>query len=178
MSKIASYFILAFFFLAPQYSWGKDCLGVKPFSPIATQKIQATVARFYWLGGKQENEDVCTASISINAYDVRGREEDAYFCLKPNESQIIKCKTKLNGDDAEITIVPASWIRTWKPAAVREYRFHAYIGKIKDSNVYLDLFSRTLSFNLNGERSVIEGALKTGSGNQADGYSVRTEFLK
>ena len=139
---------------------------------------KVSISKFIWSHGQSDYKDVCSLSKSVRWFDVRGREEEAYYCLKPLSSEIAICDTELNGDPAEIEVVAASWVRNWKPSSVREYRFHAYIVKKADSEFYLDLFSRNLSFNLDPENNIIEGSLKTGPSNPKDGYWIRVEFQK
>ena len=155
-----------------------DCSNVKPFIPNGQQIIKIAVSRFTWSQGEQVFEEVCNSSSTIKWYDVRGREEEAYYCLKPEPNEVGTCKTMIGSEPAEIEIVPASWIRTWQPNSRREYRFHAYIIKEANPNFYYDIFSRSLTENLISENIIIEGALKTGPGNPDDGFWVHVEFLK
>jgi hypothetical protein len=122
--------------------------------------------------------DICNDEVQISTFDVRGREAEAFSCLNPEPNQILSCETKLNGDLATITIVPASWARAWKPKSVREYRLHAYVQKKSNSDFYYDLFSRTLSANLKLQNLTLEGALKTGPANPDEGFFIRASFKK
>lgn len=155
-----------------------DCSSIKPFLPKGSQRVVVTVSKFSWKNGVNIDEQMCQSSILLRWYDVRGREEDAYYCLKPNPLEVITCKTSLNGDDAEVQVVPASWIRGWKPRTVREYRFHAYFVKTKKPDYFYDIFARSLQDNLKTRNVVVEGSLKTGSANPDDGLWVRTDFQK
>lgn len=159
-----------------------DCQNVPPFTPLESQSVKISVGRFYWSiedGTPIENvEDVCTKRGAVFAYDVRGRETDAYYCLKPQTHEVFSCPTTLNGQAAEIAVLPATWIRTWNPSDVREYRFHAYVMDVNHPDIYLDVFSRTLSFDLAKGSVITEGAIKNGPGDAKDGFFIRVEFQK
>jgi hypothetical protein len=157
---------------------GYDCSGKPPFNPGGSIDVQATVSRYIWNHGNPEFEDVCVGSTSINWFDVRGREEEAYYCLKPAKSEIMVCKTKLGGDSAKIDIISSSWIRDWKSEPIREYRFHAYVTKMNNPGFYYDIFSRALSFILDPQPLVVEGSLRTGPSNPEDGFWIRLDFKK
>lgn len=156
----------------------RDCSAVKPFKKIGSQKAHITVARFLWTANGQSEEDVCKGDVTVSAYDVRGREDDAFYCLVPKESEVLTCKTLMDSESSTISVVPASWIRSWKPKDVREYRFHAYINKNNKPDFYLDVFSRLLQDKISPQNLIVEGAIKTGPGNRTDGYFVRVEFKK
>lgn len=156
----------------------KDCATVQPFKSIGSQKVHVSVMRLFWTADGQEQEDVCSGDVTVSAFDVRGREDDAYYCLKPAASSILGCSTTLDGEKAEVSIVPASWIRSWKPKAVREYRLHTYVVKAASPDFYIDVFSRSLTTKLKAQNLIVEGALRTGPANQGDGYFVRAEFKK
>lgn len=155
-----------------------DCSAVKPFAPSGQQNVKITISRYVWTQGSADYEDVCSLSASINWYDVRHREEEAYYCLKPLATEVVICKTQLDGQDAEIEVLPASWIRDWSNGSAREYRFHSYVVKKNDPGYYYDIFSRSLSADLTSQNIIIEGSLKTGSSNPKDGFWVRVEFQK
>lgn len=166
------------FFLISSQAMAFDCSSAKPFVAKGSQKVAVTVSKISWKNGANTDEQICESSTNVRWFDVRGREEEAYYCLKPTPQEVITCKTKLNGDEAEIEVVPASWIRTWKPSAVREYRFHAYVVKVKTPDYLYDVFSRSLQDSLESKNLIIEGSLKTGSANPTDGFWVRADFQK
>lgn len=176
----AAIILLTFFWFS--YSQAYDCQNVPPFTPLEQQSVKISVGRFYWSvenGVPIENvEDVCSKTGSISAYDVRGRETDAYYCLKPQTREVFSCATTLNGQAAEIAVLPAAWIRNWSPSDVREYRFHAYVMDVSHPDIYLDVFSRTLSLNLAKDSIITEGAIKSGPGDSKDGFFIRVEFQK
>jgi hypothetical protein len=165
----------SFFFL--QNTLANDCSSIAPFHPSGQQTVRVTVVRMAWDKGTPTDEEVCSKSTTIRWFDVRGREEEAYYCLKPNAEEIIFCETSLASEPAEIAVIPASWIRTWQPQPVREYRFHAYILKKRDPQFYYDVFSRALVQSLSSQDLVVEGALRTGPSNPDDGFWVRLEFF-
>jgi hypothetical protein len=153
-----------------------DCSSIRPFVPGGQLTAKVSVSKFSWNNGQPDYQDVCSVSKSVRWFDVRGREEDAYYCLKPLPAEVATCDTELDGDPAQVEVITASWVREWQPTPVREYRFHAYVVKKSDPGFYLDVFSRNLSGNLDPENIVIEGSLKTGPSNPKDGYWVRVEF--
>ncbi len=174
--KIGHTTILMLITFTVSLSRAYDCSGVKPFKPSGNIKVNAYVSKFVWQNGIPNYEDICVVSNKIYWYDVRGREEAAYYCLKPPTEQILICKTEFENVEAEIRIYPASWIRNWMPSPVREYRFHAYITKTKDPNFYYDIFSRVLSDKLKLKSTALEGSLRTGPSNPSDGFWLRLEF--
>lgn len=170
--------ILTIAFTLSNFAFAKDCSTVKPFKQIGSQKAHVTVVRIFWATSGQDQEDVCSGDLVVSAYNVRGREDDAYYCLKPKESEVLTCKTLLDGTPATISVIPATWIRNWKLSDVREYRFHSYINKNDTPDFFLDVFSRVLQSKLSAQSLIIEGALKTGPSNRNDGYFIRAEFRK
>lgn len=175
----------AVFFLAIlgfSYSQAYDCQNALPFTAFEQQSVKIFVGRFYWSTENgvpvEQVEDVCIKTGTISAYDVRGRETDAYYCLKPQAHEIFSCATTLNGETAEIAVLPVTWIRSWNPSDVREYRFHAYVMDVNHPDIYMDVFSRTLSLNLTQDNIITEGAIKNGPGDSRDGFFIRVEFLK
>ena len=169
---------LFFTFLFSKICLAKDCSQVKPFAPNGAIKANVTISKFTWKDSHHVDENICSGSINIPSYDVRGREDDAFYCLQPKPSELLSCKTKISLDDAEITIIPATWVRHWKPKDVREYRFHAYVVKTSNSDFYYDVFSRSLSEKISLKNLVLEGAIKTGPANAMDGYFIRVDFKK
>lgn len=168
----------AIFLITFSDAFASDCSAVGPFIPIGQQEVKATISKFRW---EQENpiyEDVCIQSTKVSLFDVRGREEEAYNCLKPDPIEVITCKCTLESNAAQIKVIPASWIRTWQPNPLREYRFHAYVVKEADSKFYYDIFARSLSTELASQNIILEGSLKTGPSNPIDGFWIRLEFVK
>ncbi|HRO66183.1 MAG TPA: hypothetical protein PL182_01315 [Pseudobdellovibrionaceae bacterium] len=159
-------------------AFSKNCSTVKPFKPDGFLNVHMTVSRFVWKDGEQVEEDICQGDVKIPSYDVRGREDDAFYCLHPKSGEFMSCRTKIDRDAAEVTVIPATWVRKWNPKDAREYRFHAYVGKTKDPKFYYDVFSRTLLNRLEIQNVVVEGALKVGPRNKSDGFFIRAEFQK
>ncbi len=157
----------------PQLALGIDCSKIKPFIFLENQKVTVAVTKISWLEGKQEFEDICEGKTEFEAFDVRGREEDAFNCLK---AKPIICKTTLNGNTATVAVVSASWIRSWKPLPVRDYHFHAYISQDKDLDYNFDLFARQLTEKLVAQHFILESALKSGPKNPVEGFLVRVQF--
>lgn len=155
-----------------------DCRKIKAFKKTGKQTVHVEVDRVFWKEKEKVygEESVCKGDVKFMTYDVRGREGEAFDCLAPAEGDIFNCKTKWNGEDAEIHVVPASWIRSWKPKAVREYRFHAYITKTGKPEFMNDLFARGLHFDLKRHPSMLEASQKSGSLNRSDAFFVRTDF--
>lgn len=159
-------------------AFARDCSTVKPFKSDGLLTVRVTVSRFIWKDGELVDEDVCHGDLKIPSYDVRGREDDAFYCLQPKSNEFLSCQTRIGRDPAELTVVPATWIRKWTPKEAREYRFHAYVVKKQDPSFYYDVFSRALLNHLDIQSTLVEGALKTGPHNKSDGFFVRTEFQK
>lgn len=160
------------------HAFSYDCGPVAPFDSKGQLSIRVSVSKLKWDQSFLVNEDVCVESVKLNWFDVRNREEEAYYCLKPEPQEVLTCKTTLADGDAEVAIVPASWIRAWSPNPVREYRFHAYVVKKSDPQFYYDIFSRSLLPDLSSQDVIVEGSLRTGPSNPDDGFWIRVEFLK
>ena len=171
--------LLIILFLFSAMSYGLDCSNVKPFKVDGIQSVSISVTKIFWNENhEQQFEDICNDDFSINSYDVRGREEEAFYCLHPREAEILKCQVDVDGSKGSIAIVPVTWIRNWHSKSNREYRFHAYATK-ENSETYLkDIFSRYLSSSLRKQNITLEGALKTGASNPDDGFFVRTTFAR
>lgn len=177
-NKYMRLLILTLMILLSQSTLAKDCSKVPSFKSIGTQTVHVSVRHSYWKSGNTHDEKICSGDLIIPAFDVRARENEAYHCLKPKASEVLTCKTHLDREPAEISVVPASWIRTWNPKDNREYRFHSYIVKTSKPKFFIDVFSRSLSPLLASQELTLEGALKTGLANPQDGYHVRVEFKK
>lgn len=169
MKKLITFIVLAL----PQFAFGIDCAKIKSFKIIEKQKATISVTKISWLNGKQDFTDICKGTSEFEAFDIRDREEDAFNCLK---AKPLICKTTLNKNAATLAVVPASWIRNWKPLPVRDYHFHAYISQDKDQDYNFDLFSRQLSEKLTKQHFILESALKSGLKNPIEGVLVRVEF--
>ncbi len=153
--------------------FGNNCTKIKPFKFLEKQSATITVTKIYWQKGKQEFTDICEGKSDFEAFDVRDREEDAFNCLK---AKPLICKTTLNGNAATVAVIPASWIRNWKPLPVRDHHFHAYISQDKDQNYNFDLYSRQLSEKLTRQNLILESALKSGPKNPIEGFLVRVKL--
>ena len=126
----------------------------------------------------EESKEICKVEGKLAAYDIRGREEEALVCLKPDKNAIYSCDTTLNGKAAKIYFLPAIWVRTWNDKKAREYRFHALIKADAKADDYLDLFARSLSFNIKSSDIVTEAAIKSGPHTATEGFFVRSYFQK
>lgn len=171
------YYIALCALIIANESYAFDCKNTKPFSSAGNYKVKVSVSRFEWIKGKNIELVVCTSFKGLNWFNVQAREDEAFYCLKPNASEVSTCKVKLNGDEAEIQVVPALWIRNWKLQIAQEHRFHAFVVKNKKPGYFYDIFSRSLSFDLKPKTLTLEGAMKTGSDNPEDGYWIRVDFL-
>ena len=170
------FYCAIFLFFSKAFAY--DCSAVAPFIPSGQQAVKVTVAKFKWDQGNPIYEDVCSESVTIDWFDVQGREEEAYYCLKPKLNEVAICKTTLGNEIAEVDVIPASWIRTGEHNPVREYRFHAYVVKENDPQFYYDIFSRSLLPDLSSQDLILEGSLRTGPSNPDDGFWIRAEFSK
>ena len=153
-----------------------DCTSQPKFEPSGFLSASVTVELNTWKNGEQQFDPVCKKIVQVPLFDVQGREDAAYYCLKPKESEIVSCPTYLATEMATITVVPASWIRTWNKSSFREYRFHAYAQKNNIPDFYLDIFSRTLTQKLSPQSTIIEGSFASGPMNPLSGYWIRVEF--
>lgn len=167
-------YILIIFNICSAYA--NNCDQVPTFIPDTKIELTIEVEKIYWTNQQEQKfEKICSASMSIPSYDVRGREDDAFRCLIPQENAMLICNTVLDGNNGQIAIVPATWIRDWHQTSKREYRFHAYAFK-NDSNYLKDIYSRALIDNLILQNITIDGALKTGLDNPDDGFFIRVDF--
>ena len=160
-----------------------NCDSIKPFRTFKkgqTFKIEAT--QLLWKktesGSGEESSEICHVEGSIEAFDIRGREEEALACLKSDKGKVYSCETTLAGKPAKIYFLPAIWVRTWNDKKAREYRFHALIKADAKADDYLDLFARSLSFNIKSSDIVTEAAIKSGPHTATEGFFVRSYFQK
>lgn len=136
------------------------------------------MVRLYWQSGILKEDRICEGNTLITVYDVKHREQEAHDCLKPNPIEIKSCKTRLNGKEAQIQVVPAIWLRNWQNTVKRGYRFHSYVVTKEETNKFYDIFSRSLQDDLASQNLILEGAFRTGSKDPQDGYHVRVDFQK
>ncbi len=170
-------------FLFPITSWALDCATVKPFKSFKKgQSFKIEGTQLSWKKAdlllSEESQEICKVEGKIQAYDIRGREEEALACLKPDKTSVYSCDTTLNGKPAKIYFLPAIWVRTWNSKKAREYRFHALVKSESKADDYLDLFARTLSFNIKASDIITEGAIKSGPSTGQEGFFVRAFFQK
>jgi hypothetical protein len=164
----------------PMVAEAIDCSTEPPFQSLGSVKARVSLAHWYRATGSQNKseEDVCTKDITLSIFDVRGREESAYYCLKPFPEEVVVCETTLNDSPAEFAIVPAIWQRTARNRTLIETRFHAYVQDKKNPQAYLDIFSRSLNPPPLPEEIILEGSLRSGSASPlADDYWVRMEIF-
>jgi hypothetical protein len=162
--------------LCPSRSIALDCSKEAPFAEVGRVKVGIELARFSQ-SDKDSNEDSCSGEVIISAFDVRGRENSAYYCLKPAPGEMLSCKSAINGVVAWVNVVPAVWIRSSKGASLTEVRFHAYVQENARPDAYIDIFSRTLSEAFPRNKIILEGASSYGPAScQSDNYWVRTTF--
>ena len=163
-------------FLYFALSWAIDCSQVKDFRSTTSQTAEIHVSQIQWQNGVEEDKDLCSGKVKIPVYDVRGREAEAYQCLKSSPQNILQCSSLLNGKSADLVVVPAIWIRKGPKHPRREYRFHAYVSQTTDT--YVDLFARSLSQRLHAQNLIVEGALRYGPKNPGEGHFVRVKFAR
>lgn len=165
-------------YFANSRAFGVDCSVIAPFFPVGQQNIVISADRFFWKDGQQHSEEICSVGKSIPIYDVRGREEEAYYCLKPLESQIASCMTQYLGEDAVMIVSPASWIGQFDSEDLRSYRFHTYVYPSRNPSDYLDIFARTLTPRLENQSIILEGSKVSGEISlMNEGYWVRVKFM-
>ena len=161
-----------------------DCTKVKPFPELGEQQARIEVARFFWTSvGLQlieNSEDICHQNLKVRAYDIRGREEEAFWCLKPAASQTVVCDLSFNQIESQVVVIPAIWIRKTPGGEVyRDTHFHAFIAKKSASDRYaFDLFARAQSPDLNPANLILEAAHKEAAPDYRDGYYVNLKLVK
>lgn len=123
------------------------------------------------------NEEVCAtrAPLSAEVLDIRGREEEWYYC---HEKYVeLSCKTRFRSKWAVIHIRPSVVIRGWSTGAVRDTHFHAYLVPEGDGLRFHDLFARTLSRDLQKADVILDAAGGgRGENSATDSYYVRVDF--
>ncbi len=160
-----------------------NCDSIKPFRTFKkgqTFKIEAT--QLLWKksesGNSEESSEICHVEGTIEAFDIRGREEEALACLKSDKGKVYSCETTLAGKPAKIYFLPSIWVRDWNSKKAREYRFHALVKSDTKADLYLDVFARTISYNIKAADIVTEGAIKGGPSSSLEGFFVRAQFQK
>jgi hypothetical protein len=172
-------FTLLFFFPITQgasRALALDCSKEEPFVTIGRLKVDLELARFS--GSEQySNDNGCKKDVIVTAFDVRGREEAAYYCLKPEPAEVVTCESELNKTPAWFTAVPVVWVRNSKGESLTEIRFHAYVQEKANPDAYIDIFSRTLSEIFPRKRIILEGASSYGPASPiTENYWVRAAF--
>ncbi len=160
-----------------------DCDSIKSFKTFKkgqSFKIEAT--QLLWKktesGMSEDSAEICRIEGKIEAFDIRGREDEALACLKPDKKTVYSCETSLSGKPAKIYFLPSIWVRDWNSKRAREYRFHALIKSDSKPDLYLDVFARTLSYNIKAADIVTEGAIKSGPAGGLEGFFIRAQFQK
>ncbi len=157
-----------------------DCSVEPRFPVVGWVKARVTLMHGYMESGSQSRseEEVCVREISLSTFDVRGREEAAYYCLKSFPEELVVCNTALNNSPAEFVVVPAVWQRMVRNRTLIETRFHAYVqDKLKPQN-WLDIFSRSLVAPPLSDEVILEGSIRAGGSSiLADDYWVRLEIF-
>lgn len=160
-----------------------DCADSKPFKIVDTQKAHVEIARFFWTdqaGQKIEDaEEICSMTVSIPTYDIRGREEEAYWCLKGSSDQVVSCPMMMDGEKAQVFVLAAVWIRHLATTGtdLRDSHFHAYVVSEAAPTVFRqDVFARAQLEELKPVPLRLDGAHKNGEPGYRDGYYVMVRF--
>lgn len=138
-----------------------SCEDVKPFAILDTLHYKLEITR------SDKDEVFCKGKAEVHFYDIRGREEEAYFCLKPKENEVTICKK----DGIEVQFVPHVLWRKWQEGSRYDYNFHAYILKEKEPG-FSDIFSRVLLKEATNN-IILEGAYR-----KQEMFHVRMEIEK
>lgn len=166
---------LGFACLHPPAAFAYDCSQAGEFSPGGTMRVFVDVSRMELVNGTWSATELCHEMRTVRWFDIRGREEEAYYCLLPTTEEFVACPTEIAGQAARIEVFPASMIRTWHPEPARDYHFHAYVVREGAQDFDIDIFSRALSFRLEPDRQIIEGSLRSRTGDSS--HWVRVTFL-
>lgn len=172
--------ILTLMLFYSSISQAYDCENVPPFTPMEQMNIKISLTRFFWEmeDGKlvEKTQQVCEREGTVSAYDIRGREEEAFYCLKALDPETFMCATIYKQRYAFAITVPASWIRKTNEGDRREFRFHTYVVPDGNHEAYLDIFGRTLSPNLEKQEIRVESSVKPIPHENEEGFFVRAEF--
>lgn len=179
--KLLVLFILSFFGTVLS---AYDCSTSKPFIPFEYQSVSITVQQFYWVvenGTKIEKTvPVCTAEkpLEIGVYDIRGREEEWYYCFYQEPRPMLNCNTSFRGKPSQITVRPAIVIRKFNSSmAVRDTHAHVFLVPEGNDAKYFDTFVRSALPDLK-KQTVFLDSVSGGRGpdSDQDSYGVRLQF--
>ena len=167
--------------MLPAFSWAIDCSKVKPFVPTGHQAAQISIAHFFWDNSSgtevQSEENLCSLQTTVYSYDIRGRENEAYWCLKPKSEEVVSCPLAFDGIPSQVVVIPSIWIHTVNGVDLRGYQFHSYIFKQSDQSMFLhDVYSRSQVTNLSTARVSLDAGYQNGTPGYRDGYFVNASF--
>jgi hypothetical protein len=154
-----------------------DCDKIPPFKPMGYQSVSLMTYRSHWMGQDLKEESICERSGNVEVFDVRGRENEAFWCLK---SQKFDCETVVNSKQSVLYVVPAIWVRNGNPAPRREYRFHATVVPSDKPNAAVDVFTRYQTESVHESQTVyLEGRLTNFfEVPESDGIVIQAKFGK
>jgi hypothetical protein len=169
--------------LFSSFTYAYDCSQHTPFVPVSFQDVSLYVGHFSWQqteNGKEEVvEDVCssTSALKIPVLDIRGREEEWFYCNGDTPQPILECTSTFQGQPTSIQVKPAIVIRSWQKSGARDTHFHAYIIPNNDPTKYFDLFARRLSPEPESKPQVLDAAGGgRGENSGIDSFYIRADF--
>lgn len=176
-------FVVLMILFVSHTGFAYDCSTSKPFVPFEHQTVSISVGHSYWVlenGRKVEkSEPVCETQspVEIGVFDIRGREEEWYYCFYQVPRPNLTCDTTFKGKPGQITVRPAVLIRNFERSPARDTHVHTFLVPEGVFEKYLDTFARSLSFDLNKQKIVID-SVSGGRGPESnqDSYNVRLQF--
>jgi hypothetical protein len=164
-------------------TYAYDCSNSKPFVPFEHHSVSISVGRSYWAienGVKIEKSvTVCRTNtpLEIGVYDIRGREEEWYYCFHQVPRPNLSCETIFRGRPSQIIVRPAAVIRRYDASSARDIHAHTFLVPEGNEERYLDTFARSLSFDLKKQNIIID-SVSGGRGPESgqDSYDVRLHF--
>lgn len=161
-----------------------DCSRSKPFEEFEQQSVSIKIDRFYWMEENlqkvEKTEAVCetTKPFEIGAYDIRGREEEWYYCFYQKQRPSLVCDTTFLKKPAQIVVRPAVVVRKYSEKSVRDIHAHIFLLPEKNIEKYFDTFIRSLSFELRKAPAILDG-VSGGRGPESnqDSYGVRLQYV-
>ncbi|MBX3017078.1 MAG: hypothetical protein KF767_04245 [Bdellovibrionaceae bacterium] len=165
--------ILLFSFVVKAY--GYDCTHVKEFVAMDTQKVSIQVDHLR----QDETESVCatTVPLEIGVFDIRGREEEWFYCFYRQPRPNLECAATYQGKPAKILVRPAVVVRNFQGSAVRDTHAHIFMVPSRDPEAFHDTFVRVISYDLKTQPVHLD-SVSGGRGPNADvdSYGMRLTF--
>lgn len=165
--------MLIFAFMISAHAY--DCATSKEFVPVEQHSVSISVDRLT----KDAAEAVCatTNPLALGVYDIRGREEEWFYCFYRQPRPSLECATSYQGKPAQIIVRPAVVLRQFQGSDVRDTHAHVFLVPLHDPDAFHDTFVRAISYDLKSQPVHLDSVSGgRGPNSTVDSYGVRLTF--